>query len=295
MTAVVRRLGDIMLLDRDEQHCAGYVHYTSLGVPPVETPISFSEVTQGYPLGQTTAWVDGQTLWVTAHAEDEVSPVYWQVDAFLLGAEDQSIKLVLGEHVYLENMLVVMEAADLDDDGDQEVVVATPYTSDGTNTNIMVTVLDFEISPALNIVTLETITIATDRDSPLSFSLALSDLDGKGVKNELVVAIKTLYDWSGITLQVYQYDGSSHTLALKAETTLDLVLNYGMSNYFGSQIQVGTGDFYSGYPGQQIVVSDLDVYYWTTENNIWVFPTVRTYYVDTLLSEWEIEALSTLI
>ncbi len=72
-----------------------------------------------------------------------MSPQYWQVDALALGATAPLGKLPLtaGNHRYTEAALVYMVAADLDFDGDDEVVVATDYTPTGTNTTISISVL----------------------------------------------------------------------------------------------------------------------------------------------------------
>jgi hypothetical protein len=299
ITTVVRRTDDIMLLWRYIDLTSGswmyYQHLTSTGITPTQTEIVPAGVTQGYPRGQAQAWVDGQTLWVTAHAEAGSSPEYWQVDARVLGTNDPPVtpvqlRLTEGNHLYTDGALVYAAAADLDFDGNDEVVVATDYTPTGHDTTISIFVFKFGINPdqSLSVVVLATQQIATTKDEQLSFSLALDDLNADGIKNELVLAYKKLYDptMSAFQLSVYQYDIQTHALVQKAATNLPLVLNYSMENYAGAQVEVGTGRFYSTLPGRQIVVSNLDVYY--LSGYFWKFPTVRTYKVDISSSDWTI-------
>ena len=152
ITTVVRRQDDIMLLYRQTSGTSDFViyqHRTSSGAAPTETEIVPAGATEGDPRGQTQAWVDGQTLWVTAHAGAELSPEYWQVDALALGATATHgmLSLTAGNHLYTEDALVYMVAADLDFDGDDEVVVATGYTPTGLTPTISISVLKFEINP----------------------------------------------------------------------------------------------------------------------------------------------------
>ena len=291
---VVSRPNDMMLLGWTQRGDGfGQVvskHFTSQGKTPTETEIVPAGETKGYPRGQTLARVGGKTLWVTAHEEDSPSPQYWQVDALDLGEDTPPEKLVLqeGDHLWSGNHAdVFTAAADLDFDGDEEAVVATLYPANPIdNGSMSLSALNFEINPTLAISTLATNVITPTTGITRNFSLALGDLDGDGMQNELILA-RTIYNYDLIELSVYQYDPLSQALALKAKETLDLIFNPGFTQHFHAQVQVDTGMLYPGSPGQQIVVSDLVLYLYGSL--YWVLPSVRTYSVDTSQAEWEIE------
>ena len=260
LSAAVRRIGDVMLLGRDDSKFGVYKHYTSQG-----QPLSSSEVvpsgTEGYPRGQTLAWVDGKTFWVTANQAADAT--HWKVDAREIdGAATGS--LVLSNHTFKASggPYASLDAGDMDGDGNDEVVVATTsvllVSTDPFQIRYWtsISVLDLDASGAMSsLASVTPVDGATAAFVTPSISAAIGDLDGDGVRNEVVV-------WygdpttAGTKLSAYEYNG-----------TLTLLGSQSIASYL--DVEVATGRMYDDlpdFPGDEIVLfaepNDADCRYW---------------------------------
>jgi hypothetical protein len=204
LTAVVRRMDDVMVFGRTTGVGGFYRHRTSQDQPLVGSGLAHSGM-KGYGRGQALPWVDGKAVWVTAN-EDTITN-RWKVEAYDLDSQ-QTASLTLYDHPYHDQDVIAMAQGDLNLDGSEQVILATHSTIAKTTT---ISVLELTVTPNLGISPKHTIT-DEDLNALGDISLAIGDLNGDGIHNEVVLGI-ILSDY--ILLKVYQYVSETNTLVDK--------------------------------------------------------------------------------
>jgi len=216
LTAVVRRMDDVMLLGRrllpDDVWEGVYKHYTSQDRSPSESPIGPSIISGGHPRGQALAWVDGETLWVGAN-EGETET--WRADALKL-SDGISESLTLPTHSYYRSDAVSVAAGDLDFDGDDEVIVAT------LSPTASISLLNVVVSPTLAVSITSSVSAAVPWDG-FDVSAAIGDLDGDGRHDEVAVAYRTAASWAEI--RFYEYLTTTRALDYRGSASVSVLEN----------------------------------------------------------------------
>ena len=185
VAAVVRHMHDFMVLGRSGGGSAWYQHYTGRDKPMVEGQVDTTF--RGIPRAQALLKVDGKTVWVSVNRNSAGGT--WMVGAREL---DSSVEgyLELSEHgdSGREEHRVSVAAADLDVDGDDEVIVATLRSS---QTELDVSVLELLLptsSPGVLITA--TTTYQGGQAAGEDINVALGDLDGDYRPDEVIVGYR---------------------------------------------------------------------------------------------------------
>jgi hypothetical protein len=265
MSAVVRRPDDVMVLARDRDHGWGYyAHYTSQGRPLDASELGLDLPDRERYRNQVLAWVTHETYYVFVNKTGDSQN--WEAKVFDLNGVPQA-DLVLADHPYLGSPVSVA-AGDLDFDGDDEVVVATrllPGIPPQEEPRIRISVLDLKVAdpdaphPTLTIERAATVVAEPPEISDLS--LAMGDLDGDRVEDEVVLATTQSDDDQEAALAiVYQFvPGEPAQLADKSNgfrTIVDLS-SHPTGGYHNThwELEVAIGKLSSSSSGEQLVVA----------------------------------------
>ncbi|MBC7251034.1 MAG: DUF11 domain-containing protein [Anaerolineae bacterium] len=201
LTAVVRQPHDVLVIGREPDNEVVSTHYTTLGREVTawqqETDV------KGDLRAQTIAMVDGKPIWVTVYRGE--SPPSWGMAALQISRNWLAYGKDLGHAgADYETGKKSVVAADIDGDGDDEVIVAT---MDASGTSIDVSVVELTVTPRrTNIASSKT----TRSGLPLGsdVNVAVGDLDGDGVENEVVVGYRRP-SFGIVRILLYQFaDGS---------------------------------------------------------------------------------------
>jgi uncharacterized repeat protein (TIGR01451 family) len=202
LAAVVRRPFDVMVVGRTSGSAVVSNHRTSQGRSVTKSTITNNW--GGTERGQVVATVDGRTIWVSTYFR--TSENKWVIVA------KDTTRGWIGSAKYLDHAetdtntgKVSAAAGDVDGDGDDEVVVAT-FNRLGRGIDISV----IELS-----VTDSGVKINRQEDKRVrqtwlpigtDVNVAVGDLDGDGIENEIVVGYR--YQWTyppALKVFVYQY------------------------------------------------------------------------------------------
>jgi len=333
LSAVVSQPNDMMLVYQaaSGENFISSRHFTSMYQPPEQDVAVSPGGINAYPHGQQLIWVDNKSLWVSVQGDDDGK--FWEANAVVIPPKGDVGPLISGTALlpedapYQDSSDPVMVSADIDQDSDDEVAVATwyTYTDSGTDFAILsVTVLDFAVNA-------ESVTISPvglvepfhsslnpgTIDSGLTTSLTWGDLNGDNSANELAVFwgrpenIQT----DGMFLNVYQYNAASVPWFEKmVEKIKDFHLPHDTwssptafpKSFYQSNVQVAAGNLYrqdleGAGSKQQIVVShvtnylahDLGFGFYCLKDTDWcftAFPTLRTYEVNAAGDPWTLIA-----
>ena len=196
VTAVMRRMNDIMLLGRYSDNQVWSKNYTSLDNPVTEEILS--PALEGLPRGQALAFVEGRWVWVSVTRGISGA---WQVEAREISAGVTGY-LGLVDHMdsgQAENRLAVA-AADLDVDGSAEVVVATLRSN---QSDIDLSVLDLSfLNPTTLVISALPRYTWPDPAGGDDVNVAIGDLDGDQQRDEVVVGYR---DQVSMRFGVFQY------------------------------------------------------------------------------------------
>lgn len=303
LAAVVNHPDDMMLVYDSANNIVTSRHFTRLYQPPTESVLVNAGVTSGEPHGQALVWVDQKTLWITAEGAGE----NWEVNAVDMSGGASSphgLAFLPAPHRYQASTNPYMAASDIDQDGDEEAVIATWYMGppDTYVVTLVFSLLDFAVNAGeVTISILATQTVYSysssvwNYDAGLSTSLAFGDLNGDGSANELVLTYAQPEDvsYQGIFFKVYHYDTTTKALTLPIDATLPSdVKSYSDYNFYSATVQVSVGNLYPGMDSkQQIVLSQITNY---VDPNcpaygnwcLYSFPTLATYYLVSTDGSW---------
>ncbi len=211
LAVVARRMNDIMVLGRyAATDQVWYKHYTSLDKPLTQQEMSSSM--EGLPRAQTLAFVDGKWIWVSLTRQAGGA---WQVEARELSTGiSTSLDLEHANSGQAANRGAVA-AADLDIDGNSEVVVATLQSN---QSDIDLSVLEFTFQdPATLLISASTPYTWPDPLVGADVNVSIGDLNGDGLQNEVVVGYSSS---SAMHLGVFLY-GEYGLVQQGASTTIN--------------------------------------------------------------------------
>jgi hypothetical protein len=256
LVSVVRRMDDVMVIGRTSSGGAFSKHFTSQGQYLVQGTLMPSGI-KGYPRGQALPWVDGTTLWADLH-EDQGKNL-WEMEVFDFNSS-RSESLPLTSHPYSAQDLVSTAKGDLDFNGEDELVLATH--SPGSN-SAKISLLNFTVTPTLGIAISDTVNIS---DTVGDISLAVGDLDGDRVQNEVVVGTMGS---NRIRLDILSYFTATQSLDLLPYTQY-ITYTAGISH----ELELATGYMYSELCADKMLVALVDT---TKTSATKVSATVRTF------------------
>ena len=283
MTAVVRRMDDVMLLWVPWGGPYGdFQHYSTLDRTFSHSPITSpgSTTLTGYARGQALAWVDGEVLWAAAQV---VGGGAWKVDALGLSS-GITASLPLPAHPFSELWgALSLTAGDLDFDGDEEVIVATLDNGVGVpEQTVSVSLLDFVVSPTLALSATPSVS-APIPIGAFDVSAAIGDLDGDGRQDEAAIVYRTGVSTGFAEVLIYEYVTATHTLDYRGSASVGVLQG---------DIEIAIGKLYDGQLlDEQLVVGSTQVSLGGDDANrsqgqvevygVTISPTVSIYRTDT--------------
>ena len=261
VTAVVRRMKDIMLLGRRAaQGQAWSKHYSSQDEAVTEQQLSGP--TDGYPRTQAVVIVEGRTVWVTLLRDAGTGT--WQVKAQeistgILG----TLNLNHADSSQITNRASVA-AADLEVDGSEEIVVAT-LQSNRTNIDLSLIEISFPDPDTLDIEAAHTTWQGIPEEGD-DINVTIGNMDPGTYQKEIVVGYRGAHD---MHFGVYQYsEGGLSQPVITAQRPYywdDWCTQPGQDNkcsVTNHDMEITAGqvfDRYKGYKysGDQLVILDL--------------------------------------
>lgn len=250
-----RRMNDVMLLGRNSDNQVWSKNFTSLD--KLVTDEALSAGLEGLPRGQVLALVEGKWVWVSVTRESGSGT--WQVKARSLhSGVTASLDLAHENSGQVENRLAVA-AADLDVDGNTEVVVATLQSNQST-IDLSVLELSF-LDPATLVINASPLYEWTDPSNGEDVNVAIGDLDGDQEQDEVVVGYR--YGSTSMRFGIFQY--TEYGLTPQGGTTeinyLDHCLGVPGCTVGQHDLEIATGrvfyEFVSPHERQQLVVLDV--------------------------------------
>lgn len=260
VAAVARQPYDITLIGRNSSSQLIYHTYSAVRVQPTAT--AQSNTRYGESRAQAIAMVGGKPIWVTLWRNSTGS---WIVQAaqtsnwalgsgqFNLGHPDSgSTGGAVGRRYLI--------AADVDADGDDEIVVAT---LNAAGTRIDVSVGDLTASTSAILLSF-THTYYSGQPAGSDINVAAGDLDGDGVGNEVVVG----YNKSSSTVRTILAQFTNGAWQYKAtndwsfSASGDLELAIGQTQYGAAEELVITKGMGRGQP---LPIAYYAIYQWTLD------------------------------
>jgi hypothetical protein len=184
LAEVTRHANDVMLLGRYDTDQVWYKNYTSLDKPVTDEALS--SPLEGLPRAQTLAFVDGKWVWISV-TRQAVSGT-WQ-------AEGREISTGITGYLDLDHAdsgqaanRVAVAAADLDVDGNAEVVVAT-LQSNQSDIDLSVLELSFP-NPTTLVISASPLYTWPEPLGGEDVNVAIGDLDGDQQRDEVVVGYR---------------------------------------------------------------------------------------------------------
>jgi hypothetical protein len=217
LPAVVRHMHDFMVLGRSVGGSAWYKHYTNRDQPLVEEDLD-SDM-RGIPRAQALAKVDGKTVWVSVNRDGGDGT--WRASAWEIAGQGTGY-LELSDHGDSggEVNRVSVAAADLDVDGDDEVVVATLRAS---QTELDVSVLELSFpTPPTSVLIAATTTYQGGLVAGDDVNVALGDLDGDYQPDEVAIGYRSPAEMRAL---IFEYQAGTGDLAMRAAQPIPYVYN----------------------------------------------------------------------